>query len=64
MLFLPDTLSATYWLCLLCFSSVFAITESCLSRVLRVCELFVETIGNMFGCGCYFVVECYGSGWR
>ena len=31
------------------------------------CELFGETIRNMFGCGCYFVVECYGSvycGWR
>ena len=25
-----------------------------------VCELFGETIRNMFGCGCYFVVECYG----
>ena len=20
-----------------------------------------ETIRNVFGCGCYFVVECYGS---
>ena len=29
--------------------------------VLRVCEIFVETIRNMLGCGCYFVVECYGS---
>ena len=26
-----------------------------------VCELFGETISNMFGCGCYFVVECYRS---
>ena len=26
-----------------------------------VCELFYETIRNMFGCGCYLVVECYGS---
>ena len=26
--------------------------------VLCVCELFVETIPNMFGC--YFVVACYG----
>ena len=25
-----------------------------------VCELFGETIRNVFGCGCYFVVECYG----
>ena len=24
-----------------------------------VCELFAEKILNMFGCGCYFVVECY-----
>ena len=23
-----------------------------------------KTVRNMFGCGCYFVVECYGSlGW-
>ena len=34
---------------------------------LRVCELFGsvselfgETIRNVFGCSCYFVVECYG----
>ena len=26
-----------------------------------VCELFVETICNLFEWGCYFVVECYGS---
>ena len=32
----------------------------CLSCVLRVCELFSETIHNNFGCGCYFVVVCYG----
>ena len=25
-----------------------------------VCELFDETIRNVFGCSCYFVVECYG----
>ena len=26
-----------------------------------VCELFGETIRNVFGCSCCFVVECYGS---
>ena len=26
----------------------------------RVCELFGETIRNVFGCSCNFVVECYG----
>ena len=25
-----------------------------------VCELFGETIRNVFGCSCNFVVECYG----
>ena len=25
-----------------------------------VCELFGETIHNVCGCSCYFVVECYG----
>ena len=25
-----------------------------------VCELFGETIRNVFGCSCYFVIECYG----
>ena len=28
--------------------------------MLRVCELLGETIRNMFGCVCYFVVECDG----
>ena len=34
--------------------------------VLCVCELFGETIRNMFGCVCYFLVECDGvvRGWR
>ena len=35
--------------------------------MLRVCELFGETIRNMFGCVRYFVVECDGllkCGWR
>ena len=32
-----------FWICLFC--------------VLRVCELFGETIRNMFGCVCYFVVN-------
>ena len=33
----------------------------------NVCELFGETIRNVFGCSCYLVVECYGSvycAWR
>ena len=37
-----------YLFCLVCF-----VFDS-------VCELFGETIRNVFGCGCYFVAECYG----
>ena len=33
----------------------------CVACFNSVCELFGETIRNMCGCGCYFVVECYGS---
>ena len=28
--------------------------------VLCVCELYGETIRNVFGCGCYVVAKCYG----
>ena len=44
--------------CILCV----ALLMICLSCVYdSVCELLGEAIRNMFGCGCYFVVECYGS---
>ena len=33
------------------------------SVMLYPCELFGDTIRNMFGYGCCFVVECYGSHW-
>ena len=34
----------------------------CVALVMDLfCELFGETICNMFGCGSYFVVECYRS---
>ena len=41
--------------CILCVSLFMYCVFDC------VCELFSETIRNMFGCGCYLVVECYGS---
>ena len=39
--------------CMLCVALLMCL-------VLRVCELFGETIRNVFGCSCYFVAECYG----
>ena len=44
-----------YVLCCSVNGSVF-LCVTCLT----VCELFGETIRNMFGCVCYFVVDCYG----
>ena len=44
------------FLCASLLGDLFVLCVSCLT----VCELFGETIRNMFGCGCYFVVECYG----
>ena len=32
----------------------------CMFCVALSMDLFVDTICNMFGCGCYFVIECYG----
>ena len=40
--------SVMLYACILC---VALLMDMC---VLRVCELFGETIHNMFGCGCYF----------
>ena len=43
--------------CIVCVTlllDLFALCVTCLT-------VFVETIRNMFGYGCYFVVECYGS---
>ena len=32
----------------------------CMFCVSLSMDLFAETIHNVFGCGCYFIVECYG----
>ena len=43
--------------CMFCIAlsmDLFVLCVACLP----VCELFGETISNMFGCVCYFAVEC------
>ena len=45
--------------CIFCVAlsmDLFVLCAACLT----VCELFGETIRNMFGWVCYFVVECDG----
>ena len=51
-----------FYPCMLCVAllmCLFVLCVACLT-VDSVCELFGETIRNVFGCSCYFVVECYG----
>ena len=47
---------SVYFMC--CSVSVSVWLVCCVFDI--VCELFGETIRNMFGYGCYLVVECYG----
>ena len=59
-------MSVMLYPCMFCVSlsiNLFVLCVACLT----VCELFVETMRNMFGCVCYCVVECDGvvkCGWR
>ena len=46
------------YVCVLCHPVAVLNAAFCMACSLTV---FGETIGNMFWCGCYFVVECYGS---
>ena len=52
---------------LLCYSVIVSVCLVC-CVLDSVCELFCETIRNVFGCGCCFVAECYYMclvwGWR
>ena len=50
-------MSVMLYPCMLCVALLMCLFVLC---VLRVCELFGETIRNVFWCSCYFVVECYG----
>ena len=42
--------------CILCVSLLVDLFVLCVACV----TVFHQTIHIMFGCGCYFVVECYG----
>ena len=48
-------MSVMLYPCMLCVALLM-----CLCVFHSVCELFGETIRNVFGCSCYFVVVCYG----
>ena len=49
-----SNVTSLYFLC--CSFDGLVCRVCCVSD--RVSEMFGEAIRNMFGCGCYFVVEC------
>ena len=49
-------MSVMLYPCMLCVALLMCLFVC----VLCVCELFGETIRNVFRCSCYFVVGCYG----
>ena len=50
-------MSVMLYPCMLCVALLMCLFVLC------VACLFGETIRNVFGCSCYFVVECYGCVW-
>ena len=56
-------MSVMLYPCMLCVAllmCLFVLCVACFTVPDSVCELFDETIRNVCGCSCYFVVECYG----
>ena len=51
-------MSVMLYPCMLCVALLMGLFVCCVLD--SVCELFGETIRNVCGCSCYFVVECYG----
>ena len=53
-------LSVMLYPCMFCVVLLMDLFVLCVGVFDSVCELFGETIRNLFGCVCYFDVECYG----
>ena len=53
-------MSVMLYPCMLCVALLMCLFDLCVACFDSVCELYGETIRNVFVCSCYFVVECYG----
>ena len=51
-------MSVMLYPCMLCVALLMCLFVLCVACLTVL--LFGETIRNVFGCSCYFVVECYG----
>ena len=48
-------------LCVVMLVYLFVLCVACLTVFVNCLVKQFQTIRNVFGCSCYFVVECYGS---
>ena len=55
-----EVVSVMLYPCMLCVALLMCLFVLLCCVLDSVCELFGETIRNVCGCSCYFVVECYG----
>ena len=53
--------SVMLYLCILCVALLMDLFVLCVACLTGFEKLFAETNHNIFGCDCYFVVECYKS---
>ena len=53
-------MSVLLYPCICCVALLMDLFVLCVSCLTVFVKLFAETIRNIFGCGCYFVAECYG----
>ena len=53
-------MSVMLYPCMFCVTRSMDLFVLCVACLTVFCELFAETINNMFGCVYYFVVECDG----
>ena len=53
-------MSVMSYLCILCVDLLSDPFVLCIAYLTLFVNFFGKTICNIFLCGCYFVVECYG----
>ena len=56
-----EVVSVMLYPCMLCVALLMCLGFLVCCVFDSVCELFGETIRNVFVCSCYFAVKCYGS---
>ena len=53
-------MSVMLYPCMLCVALLMCLFVLCVACLTVFVNCLGETIRNVFGCSCYFVVECYG----